>query len=266
MDSITIGQAIGWGIPIVLAVAGGVFGLTKLITRQNEKALKRDKEEAEKRAVNAEKQLATLSSSRGTEDAKLPTPRLPVDVKNQDVSELTEKISELEKEKVQLLDQLSEKTVSSLDPRSELSILVKQLKSDDEDLRSQAIIGLFVLKDPASFSPLIKFLVADRKEATGKNNPGILSWYELLIELDPEGGIEFAVKELESENDYLSRSAYRTLIWELKSVESIEAALPHLKNLALRSESTLGRTHSKVLLSKLEERLKDLKEKQQEKE
>jgi len=53
----------------------------------------------------------------------------------------------LENERNDLLNELIEKSYNNLDPNSELSVLIKELKSDSADLRKNAAIGLFILKD-----------------------------------------------------------------------------------------------------------------------
>ncbi len=242
---------------ITIALVAGTFALTRFIGQQSEKALRSRLEQAEKQAGDAEKELAALSSSRKAEAIPPPITATDSDSEDEKAQKLAERLSEIEDEKAGLLRALSQGTISSLDPKSELATLIQQLKSEDEKVRGTAIEGLFTLWDPSSFPALSEYFTSDRDEAT-TIGPSAYEWFNLFISIDPRAGVEFVVSELESERS--SFSAFSRLEYKLDSIELIEAALPRLTDIALTSPSTLTRTRSKVLLSILGKRLERLKE------
>jgi len=185
MKNLNMTTVIGWGITIIIAVAAGTFALTKYYNEQAIKAL-------EQRVAIAEQH------SKAGPSQVIRTKEVPSGLNNQEMVELTSRLKKLEDEKRDLIEKISKNSVLTLDPRSELSILIAQLESDEKDERAKAIQGLFMLKDPVSFLPLRKYFEARPDEVTEGENPYIGKWFSLFIEVGGIPGIEFVVSQLES--------------------------------------------------------------------
>ena len=167
---------ISWGLTIIIAVTGGTFALTKYSNEQAIKAL-------EQRVAIAEQ------NGKPKPPSIQPIKEIPSTSNNQEISELTTQLEKLESEKRDLIEKISKKTVLTFDPRSELSTLISQLESDNKDERSKAVSGLFMLKDPISFQPLLKYFETHTQEATEGVNPFIGKWFTFFIGVGGPQGI-----------------------------------------------------------------------------
>ena len=132
----------------------------------------------------------TISESASATVVRRPLPdvtrKTATDVNS--VDELARKLSIVERERDTLIQELSQKAVGSLDPNSELPILLSQLRSNDRGVYARAIRGLFVLKDRRSFAHLAAYFKT-HAEAVEHSDYSLGAWYELFIDLDPRAGI-----------------------------------------------------------------------------
>lgn len=251
------------GIPAFLLICGGIFALAKHISQQNIDTLQISLEHQNQVNNKLENKLKELTVNNSSQKAqKLPQVTLDATEDAQSTQELADRISELEKERGQLTQQLSQKAINSLDPESELPVLLKQLSSKKAEVRQGAITGLFVLKDPRSFSPLVAHFTQNSEEATNQNTTSIWAWYDLLFELNQQSTIELLVNTMDTQNEYKSYVAYKTLNEHITSIELIDTCKPYLESLALRSTNSSARARAKVLLSKLSEKREELVEKE----
>lgn len=179
---------------------------------------------------------------------------------------LAKRIEDLEHQRELLLSELSSKATASLDPRSELSNLLTQLQSSDKAVRSKAVEGLVVLKNPLSFPALVNFLVSHPDEATSGDNPFIIRWFSVLIETGGQKGAEFVVSQIEGSNPGWSEAAFSTVQYALDTPELIDGAMPSLESAALRHSSTAARTKCKLLIQSLSAKKKEYVERQKERE
>ena len=249
VSEMTIASIITWGITLLGLVAAGVFAITKYMNSNAIRALE-DRVRLKDDKIREYEQK--LSTGELFAQKYLPAHAVAAGLNDSNIESLVTKIEELEKQKEQLLLEVSTKAASSLDPRSELSTLLAQLESDDEAVRAKAIDGLFTLRDPLSFLPLVKYLENRPDEATGGRNPYIGKWFSLFIEAGGIAGVEFVAAQLENPQGIWSESSFSTLNYELDTVQLIEDAIPVLENIALRSSSSLARTKAKVLIQSLQ--------------
>jgi hypothetical protein len=260
-----LGQVLKCGIPIfvvvLIAVAGGVFKLTMFSTQQHVSALQTQLEAANGRASEAEGRLrATATNESASPIAvkqSLPevTRKAAKDVNS--VDELARKLSAVERERDTLIQELSQKALGSLDPNSELPVLLSQLGSSEQEVRRHAVPGLFALKDRRSFAHLTAYFRTHTEEAT-HGDFSLWDWYYLFIDLDPHGAMEIVVEGLDSQEFLGSYTAYETLNRRINTVDLIEVAKPCLESFALRSPNSFARTRAKVLLDNLRQRKVDI--------
>ncbi|MBT3355190.1 MAG: hypothetical protein HN402_09730 [Candidatus Scalindua sp.] len=235
MKNLAQSTLVGWGITIVIAVAGGTFALTKYLNEQAIKAL--------------EQRIAIAEQNSGAKPTNTQSRQIdPSSLNNKEISELTIRLENLESEKRDLIEKISQKAVLTLDPRSELSTLISQLESKGKEERAKAIDGLFMLKDPVSFQPLLRYLESHPEEATEGGNPFIGKWYSFFIEAGGAQGVEFVASQLESSERFYSEFAYSTIKSEIDSTEAVDITIPILQKIAVSSSSSLARTRSKVLI------------------
>jgi hypothetical protein len=248
-------------VAVILAVAGGVFALTKFSTEQHVNALRTQVETANNRAEKAETALHTAPISEST-SGTIGRQSLP-DVTRKSANDastlddLARKLSVVEQERDMLIQQLSQKALGSLDPNSELPVLLSHLKSNERQIRQEAVTGLLLLKDRRSFAHLASYFKANREEATQGMN-GLLDWCDVFIALDPRNGMEIVVEELDNKDSNYSYLTYEALDRRINTIDLIEAAKPCLENFALRSMNASARTRAKVLLNGLPQRKSEI--------
>lgn len=256
------------GGPILLAIIAGTFAITKYSSQQSINALNTRLEHVNQCKDVAEEKLhrlkSSIASSNSSQDNNvLPQVTLEASKDTKSTQELASRITELEDERDQLIQQFSQKAIDSLDPNSELPVLLKQLSSDRLESRQEAINGLFLLKDYRSYAPLVKYFIENTEEATRSHrNYSIWDWYRLFFELNPQSTLELLVNTLDVQDDHMSYVAYERLIDYVTSVELIDTCKPLLESLALRSTNSSARTRAKVMLSLLMEKKDKLLEKE----
>ena len=257
MDTITIQQVITWGIPILIASVGATFAITKYnnanARRVLEDRLKLKEDKIKEYAVR-------LSESQHSADSPLkhsPVREMNRQLNGKETSDLTNQIDALEAERDRLLSELSNRATASLDPRSELSNLLSQLKSADKETRNKAVQGLFALKDPLSFIPLVNYLENHTDEATKGSNVYLGAWFTALIQIGGPKGAEYIASHTESTRQSWSEAAFSNLQYTLSTPELIDGAIPALERCALTHPSTFTRTQAKVLIQHLQSKRRE---------
>lgn len=268
MDTITIQQAVTWGIPTLAAIIGATFALTKYSNANAMRALEDRLKLKDDKLRDFETQLHFPQKSE-RDDAHARAVYLPMQaaasqISDPEATELAKRIEDLEHQRELLLSELSTRATASLDPRSELSNLLSQLQSSDNAVRRKAIEGLIVLKDPLSFPALMNFLMSNSDEATSGNNPRINQWFSVLIETGGPKGAEFVVSQIEGTDPSWSEAAFSAIRYDLDTPELIDGAMPSLESVALRHSSTATRTKAKMLIQHLETKKKKYEEREAE--
>ena len=258
----TVTSIITWGITLLGLVAAGVFAITKYMNSNAIRALE-DRIRLKDDMIRENKKIS-IAAELSTQKY-LPAKEVAAELNDTDIKSLVSKIEELEKQREQLLSEVSIRAASSLDPRSELSSLLTQLESKDETVRAKAINGLFTLRDPSSFLPLIKFLENHTDEAAGGLNPSIGEWFSFFIDTGGTSGVEFIAAQLESPRPVWSDIAYLKLEYRLNTTQLVDEAIPVLENIALRSTSNLARVKAKVLIQRLQIKRQDISESEERK-
>lgn len=249
MSDMTVTSIITWGITLLGLVAAGVFAITKYM---NSNAIRALEDRMRLKDDKMREYEQKLSAAEPSAQKYLPAHEVAAELNDTHIKSLVSKIEALEKQKEQLLSEVSIRAASSLDPRSELSTLLAQLESEDEAVRAKAVNGLFTLRDPLSFLPLIKFLEKRPDEAAGGQNPYIGEWFSFFIETGGTSGLEFIAAQLESSRAGWSDMAFSKLEYKLNTTQLVDEAIPILENIALRSTSSLVRVKAKVLIQRLQ--------------
>lgn len=252
MQSVPFKSVISWGITIIIAVIGGTFSVTQYISDQNTETLKARIGIEKQKRIEAERIAKEIKANPYA--TVIPAKQIAENANNPEIYKLASRIESLEVEKRNLIEELSNKSVSSLDPRSELSGLILLLNSENSEERGKAIDSLFKIRDQVSFEPLVKYFLNYPNEITSGYNPNIGAWYEFFIDTNEPSGIEFVVQQFENSYRFHSYVAYSILEREIKTVPRIEMAIPHLKDVALRSNNTFARSYAKILLEILNQR------------
>jgi len=160
--------------------------------------------------------------------------------------ELLEKVEELEKEKSILLKQISTMSVSSLDPKSEVNLLLKQVH---EGIRPEdSISSLFTIKSPISFEPLQAYFLEHFKGDRMLLGQLNTTWYDFFISVDEEAGFKFALSQLESERKH-SHSLYSFLARSINSKKRCDLVTDELKRIAATNPNSEVRANAKLLLT-----------------
>ncbi|MEW5734561.1 MAG: hypothetical protein AB1921_06885 [Thermodesulfobacteriota bacterium] len=262
MDTFTIAQLLSGGA----AIAAGTFALVKYSNANAIRALEDRLKLKDDRIHDFEEKIDALQVQIGdrtpTATVYLPAIGTTEEINNPKAQEIAKEIGELESKRDQLLSQLASLATVSLDPRSELSGLLAQLESNDQEVRSKAIDGLMELKDPLSFPALVDFLMKHPDESISRRNPPINKWFSTLIAADSQKGVEFVVSQIESDQPGWADVALTTIRYELDRSELIDAAIPSLESVALRHPSPTTRTKAKILIQHLKEKKKQHEERE----
>jgi len=207
--------------------------------------------EKEKEIVKQEEIIKKLNSVTINSNLNDPIPStsqiLSSDKESPDIKDLKNKITLLENERNDLLNELIEKSYNNLDPNSELSVLIKELKSDSADLRKNAAIGLFILKDSKSINALINFYFSHNEEA--RRIEPEFRWIRLIKNMNNESGLDFAIEIMKNEEDYISRWGYDFLLEDMRDKQSMELLIKKLNPIALNHQNSLVRTRAKKLIN-----------------
>ena len=149
MDTITIQQAVAWGIPALVAIVAATFALTKYSNAGAIRALEDRLNLKDDKIRDFETQRRTPRDAEEggerTQAVHLPARGAAEEMSDPEVTDLAKRLENLEHERDLLLSELSCRTTASLDPRSELSNLLSQLQSSDKFVRGKAIEGLIAL-------------------------------------------------------------------------------------------------------------------------
>ena len=78
----------------------------------------------------------------------------------------------------------------------------------------------------------------------------MLQWYLFFLDIKEPAGIEYVVKELESNEKNIREVAYESLKMAIESVDQIDKVNPYLEEVALRSDLSATRVKAKVLLKR----------------
>jgi hypothetical protein len=261
VDTITIQQVVTWGIPVLVAIVAATFAITKYSNANALRVLEDRIKLKDDKIHDYESRLSASPHSVNAESSQLPMilPGRDMDMQLSDVkaSDLASRVDVLEAERDRLLSELSNRATASLDPRSELSNLLAQLKSADKATRGKAVEGLIALKDPLSFIPLVNYIENDPDEATRGTRVGLGQWFSVLIEIGGPKGAEYVASQTESTKNGWSEAAFSNLQYTLSTPELIDGAIPALERCALTHPSTVARTQAKVLIQHLQSKRKE---------
>jgi len=246
-----------WSSIVLPTVVAATFAITKYASSEHTATLRTALEAATQREQDVLQKLHTLTARESSERQAPILPDVTIEAAGDsaDLKELATRISKLEEERDQLLNQLAQGSQDALEPSSELATLIRQLSSKEPELRKQAVRGLMELKDPRSATALTKYFY----EQTDELHPGGLSiydWLNGLRSIEPRSAMRFAIQLLESDNEYFADAAYFMLCKEDLNAASIEQSISTLEGLALRSENSLTRTRAKLLVKEYSGRFK----------
>lgn len=231
-DALNYKVSIGKAIPIGALFVAGTFMLVSYMNLAEVEALKAQRDAALGRPAD--------------QPVSIPRPTDATTGKPQVVAELSAQIEALEQEKKVLVSRMTDLSRDALDPSSELGGLVRQLESDSQDARLDAVTGLLTLNDARAVQPLIDYYWRDPTEATRRILATRYMYYSK--NLKPEVGADFIIRILQSDQPQHAEFAFSVIGDHVLEDEFDTLFAPRLEDVALRSDDTLVRTRAKVLL------------------
>ncbi len=235
----------------VVVASGAVFAGTKYLNEQQVKVLEERLKLAGTKVVDLQKELnvvrvhSSQDSSVGENLTVLPKKVKYEALANPETRKLIEQVEKLEKEKSLLLKQLSQSAVTSLDPNSEVSILLNQLKNN---IRPEGSIAtLFKIKSPVSFEPLQSYFLKNYDGEQWLLKQLNTAWYEFFFSVDEDAGLKFAVSQLENEKENIN-SVYSFLSRSIDSKKHCDIVTPELERIAVSNSNSEVRGNAKLLL------------------
>ena len=232
-------EVIGIVTSAVVVTAGGVFGLTKYINDQEVSVLKERIELETKRATDITERFNALSQPSST----ITPPNISDPVfAEPETKKVLDRVKELEKEKSELIKKLSDAAVTSLDPKSEIRVLLQQL---DQNVRVEETIStLFNIRSPATFEPMVSHFLKHSKGDLFVSGKSVREWLEYFAVIDTKAGLRFAVSQFNSYPEFVYSFLNNRI-----STESICVHLkPQLEQVALTSKLSEVRGKAKQLL------------------
>ena len=175
-------------------------------------------------------------------------------LKSSDAKKLSEEIKFLEKQKEFLLKNLEEMSILSIDPRSEVGELSKQLSTvDDGKGKAKIINTLFALGDPITFQVLWSYFFKNPESVTTGHMPGIIQWIWLFDSMNPDYGTDFCIELVKGGSEFNGETAFQELDKRIREGRKLKAKqLLDIKQIALTSGDATVRMKMKMLLSSIE--------------
>ncbi|EGQ9322105.1 hypothetical protein F6B67_17780 [Vibrio cholerae] len=236
-------QFLGVIAAVVITTGGAVFAGTKYLNEQQVQVLKERLELEQTKPKHTPKNMASET---------IPTIQVIVPQSVQDdaladpkTRALVEKVELLEKEKSELLKQLSKTAVVSLDPNSEVSILLDQLS---KGIRVEDTVStLFKIQSPISFEPMLQYFVEHLDDSYLVAGELDTSWLEFFLSVDEEAGLNFSISLFENGSISPDR-LYSFLKRNLRTYKSCQIATPELERIAQTNSNSEIRGNAKLLL------------------
>jgi hypothetical protein len=110
--------------------------------------------------------------------------------RSDDVAQLSARLAEVEQQRDQLVQQLTELSLDSLAPESEVGALSAQLQSEEPAARKAAATGLFSIDDPRGAQALMDFYWSHRDRC---RRCGTLPQQALEFEQAAGGGLRYSI-------------------------------------------------------------------------
>jgi hypothetical protein len=240
-QSLSLAKLIPWLGAVIVAIGGGTFGITKYSAEQHISALNQQIIFLKENRTILKDTVFLSKQDRG------PVATLIASTDPKETSLLIDRIRNLEAEKTALVNQLSNQTLSAIDPKSELAPLLKQLSDSIKEKRLDALKGLFALADSNTVPILISYYFRYPVEATSMFETNIYDWFNLLWSLDHIRSIDFILDIFCSNDENLSVCAYNYL-FNFKNAKNISFISNRVKSSALTNSNSLIRARAKLLL------------------
>lgn len=237
---------------LITVVGGATSSIVKLSMDDKNSAL--EYSVSEKRKIIAEKNIELKKIKH---DINLVYPiqstlgYMTDGTEDNEILELRKKVNVLENERNSILNELVLKTYKNLDPKSELSILIKELSSDSLEIRAKAVEGLFIIREPKSINALLSYFFKDVNEATHFKYYN--EWTELITSLDKLAGYDFVIEMLKSDDKYMSFWGYRYFLKDVDGKDEMKIIIKKLQPIAINNINSLVRTRSKKIISNYNE-------------
>ncbi|MBB1455502.1 hypothetical protein [Pseudoalteromonas sp. SG43-5] len=225
-------------------LCGGVFAITKYANQNQIQVVKEQLKFEQAKVLDLKDSLSKKQNSSSNE-INLPK-QIKVDaLANPKTRELIDKVEQLEKEKSELLKQLSISAVTSLDPNSEVSILLEQLSKGTRV--EDTISTLFKIKSPISFEPMASYFIKHDEGASIISGQLVSDWFEFFTLIDETAGLSFAISRLANvkSNQYF---VYGFLSRSINSKNRCDMVSQDLERIALTHDNAEIRGNAKLLL------------------
>ncbi|WP_172380951.1 hypothetical protein [Vibrio sp. Vb339] len=224
---------------VAITTGGAVFAGTKYLNEQQVQVLK------ERLELEQSKPKDTVSEPIPTIQVIVPQSVQDDALADPKTRALVEKVELLEKEKSELLKQLSKTAVVSLDPNSEVSILLDQLS---KGVRVEDTVStLFKIQSPISFEPMLQYFVEHLDDSYFVAGELDTLWLEFFLSVDEEAGLNFSISLFENGSISPDR-LYSFLKRNLRTYKSCQIATPGLERIAQTNSNSEVRGNAKLLL------------------
>lgn len=224
---------------------GATYALISSMISDKNEALNISLRDKEKKIDEQRKEIHSLKQNKN-HPLEATTTILVDTTGNIEIDKLKRKITVLESERNNLLNELVSKSYDELNPKSELSILINGLNSDSIKTRRNAVQGLFILKDPMSINALVNYFFSNQEEAT--YNKILLEWIWLITDLNEQAGLDFMLELLKNDDERTSKNGFERLMENVKKKEKMQVLIKKLQPIALNHQNTLVRTRAKILI------------------
>lgn len=240
---------------IISAIITGTFLLTKELISDKNEALETQNIQKSETIEKLEKKLQDKELGLDNKNTKYSSESAPYSSTNDtsQVNNLLRKIEQLQKEKDNLYKEYIKISYTNLNPKSELSQLIKELNSKDEDIVEKAIEGLFLLKDSLSVQVLQDYYFENIEALSSYSTT--LDWINLMWDINYDIGIDFTVKLFTNSDQAISDVAFWYFDKNIVGKKLMTKISNELKPIAMTNKSSFVRTRAKYIITEYEKRM-----------
>lgn len=238
MEAVTKSM-VGIVVAAIVTTAGGVFAITRYMNEKQVNVLEQRLELAETKATDVQSLLDNMASN---QSSVVPEELRANALNEPETKIVVDRVRELEKEKSDLIRQLSDSAVVSLDPDSEVRLLLQQLKKNVRT--DETVSTLFNIASPVTFEPMVSYFLEHSKGESFVGGKIVPSWFDYFFSIDEIAGVRFAATQLQQYPDF----AYSFLFHMVKSQRFCGEVKEELKQVALTSQVSEVRGKAKLLL------------------
>lgn len=254
MDTkIEIIKLIPWAGSIIVAVAIGMYSLTKYLNKQVIDALLQRIQSKDERLEELSSTIKTLELKEQQQNPEHNKDLiLPETTKGKLPIELVNKYERKQQELHEIIIIIQNENENIFEPNSEISNLATMLKQGDQETRKQGVQGLLELRDENVTTLLLTYFFLHEEEATKGYLPSIGEWIRHFDSIKKDTAISFCINLIKNGENFNARCAYEWLLNNNTSsnncCDDMQPYMNELKAIAINHNDTLRRTWAKKLL------------------